>query len=87
MGLWGDTLTPIKGDHKWSPFHLISIIMNIYDSISDTFNKMAKYQGLYDTWIGRLYHEDGTMIEEEWNNNNWIKMNRDIKSMQILFTI
>ena len=48
---------------------------------------MTKYQGLYDTWISKLYHEDGTMIEEEWNNNNWIKMNRDIKSMQILFTI
>lgn len=61
--------------------------MNIYDSISDAFNKMSRYKGLYDFWINKLYHDDGAMNEEEWNNDNWIKMNRDIKSMQILFTI
>jgi len=61
--------------------------MNIYDSISKTFNKMSKYKGLYDFWIGKLYHADGAINEEEWNNNNLIKMNNDIISMQILFTI
>ena len=62
--------------------------MNIDEAISNAFSNLSRLNTkLYDHWIVVLYHPNGDMNDEEWNEQNLKLMEQDVMSMKSLFTI
>jgi hypothetical protein len=61
--------------------------MSSHDRISQAFAEMAKYKGLYDSWVNKLYDENGDFYHDLWNDETANRMESDIKGMKLLFSI
>lgn len=62
--------------------------MNIDKAINNAFFNLAHLNTkLYDHWMVVLYHPNGDMNHEEWNEENVKLMEQDVMSMKMLFTI
>ena len=74
-------IPPIPLTYSFFIMNTNQAILNALSNLSRTNTK------LYDHWMSILYYVNGDRDKEEWNEDNLKLMERDVMSMQILFSI